>query len=118
MAIHDDCLFCKIANHKIESNYIYEDDKVVAFSDINPLTPTHVLIVPKEHYDDICDDIPADTLAAMVNAVKHVAHETGIDATGYRCVTNSGEDGGQTVRHVHVHLLGGRKLNETFGEAQ
>ena len=108
-----DCLFCKIANGEIRTNFLYEDDLVVAFPDINPLTPTHVLVVPKKHYENITDNVPAETLAAIAHAVK-----TGIDKTGFRCITNTGDDGGQSVHHLHVHVLGGRKLDPNAGEGK
>ena len=76
-----DCLFCKIANGEIPTNFLYEDDLVVAFPDINPLTPTHVLVVPKKHYENITDNVPAETLAAIAHAVKVVTEQTGIDKT-------------------------------------
>ena len=113
-----DCLFCKIANGEIPTNFLYEDDLVVAFPDINPLTPTHVLGVPKKHYENITDNVPAETLAAIAHAVKVVAEQTGIDKTGYRGITNTGDDGGQSVHHLHVHVLGGRKLEPTAGEGK
>lgn len=113
-----DCIFCKIANHEIPSDYVYEDDLVVAFKDLNPLAPVHVLIVPKKHYDNITDNVPVETLAAIAHAIEVVAQKTGIDKTGFRCITNTGDDGGQSVHHLHVHVLGGRKLNPTAGEGE
>ena len=117
MSARDDCLFCKIAHHQLESDYVYEDDEVCAFRDVSPLAPTHVLIVPKEHYDSVVDGMPATTLAAMIRAATEVAKDEGIFERGFRLVTNVGEDGGQTVRHAHVHLLGGRRLSKDMGEA-
>ena len=99
-----DCLFCKIANGEIPTNFLYEDDLVVAFPDINPLTPTHVLVVPKKHYENITDNVPAETLAAIAHAVKVVAEQTGIDKTGFRCITNTGDDGGQSVHLSLIHI--------------
>ena len=113
-----DCLFCKIANGEIRTNFLYEDDLVVAFPDINPLTPTHVLVVPKKHYENITDNVPAETLAAIAHAVKVVTEQTGLDKTGFRCITNTGDDGGQSVHHLHVHVLGGRKLDPNAGEGK
>lgn len=110
MATKDDCIFCKIANHQIESDYVYEDGLVCAFRDMDPQAPVHVLIVPKQHYDDIIDDVPADTLVAMRRAIAEVARREGVDASGFRIIANTGADGGQTVRHLHMHLLGGRSL--------
>lgn len=107
-----DCIFCKIANHEIESSYIYEDDLVVAFKDLNPQAPVHVLIVPKAHFDNIIDNVPADTLVALNHAVKEVARITGVDKTGFRLLVNTGAAAGQTVMHLHIHLLGGTPLGE------
>lgn len=112
MATKDDCIFCKIANHVIESDYVYEDDIVTAFRDMSPQAPTHVLVVPKQHYDNLVDDVPAETLAALVNAVGEVAKAEGIDQTGFRVIANTGDDAGQTVHHLHLHVLGGRSLGE------
>ena len=114
MAQHDDCIFCKIANHVIESNYLYEDDYVVAFRDLSPLAPTHVLVVPKDHHEHLTDGVPEKTLAAMVHAVDEVAKAEGIDASGFRVVANAGDDAGQAVHHLHFHVLGGRRLGDNF----
>ncbi|MBR3316091.1 MAG: HIT domain-containing protein [Atopobiaceae bacterium] len=108
----DDCIFCKIANHVIESDYVYEDDLVAAFRDMNPLAPTHVLVVPKEHYETIVDGVPAQTLAAMVHAVHEVAKAEGIVESGFRVTTNAGADAGQVVQHLHWHVLGGKRLTD------
>lgn len=108
----DDCIFCKIANHVIESNYVYEDDLVAAFYDMNPQAPVHVLVVPKEHYANIVDDVPAATLAAMAHAVDEVAKAEGIRESGFRVIANTGDDAGQTVHHLHWHVLGGKSLGE------
>lgn len=108
--IDDDCIFCKIAHHDIDSSFVYEDDHVVAFRDINPQTPTHVLVIPKEHYANLIDNVPADVLAAMAHAVDEVAALEGIRDKGFRVITNTGEDAGQTVAHLHWHVLGGTKL--------
>lgn len=107
-----DCIFCKIANGEVPTELVYEDDLVVAFRDQNPQAPVHVLVVPKMHYSDIVDDVPTETLAAMVRAVKDVAARTGVDETGFRIIANTGEAAGQTVRHLHWHLLGGTDLGE------
>ena len=107
-----DCIFCKIANHEIEGDYVYEDDKVAAFKDLNPQAPVHVLVVPKTHYDNLIDDVPADVLAAMVHAVAEVTAATGIDKEGFRVIANTGDAAGQTVHHLHLHVLGGCDLGE------
>lgn len=112
MATKDDCIFCKLANHVIETDYVYEDDLVCAFKDANPQAPVHVLVVPKDHYDNIVDDVPADVLTAMVHAVGEVARACGIDESGFRVIANTGEAAGQTVMHLHMHVLGGTRLGE------
>ena len=112
MAQNDDCIFCKIANHVIESDYVYEDDLVCAFRDNSPQAPVHVLVVPKDHYDNIVDGVPADVLAAMVHAVGEVVRICGIDKDGFRVIANTGAAAGQTVMHLHMHVLGGKKLGE------
>ena len=106
-----DCIFCKLANHEIPTNIVFEDDLVAAFEDANPQAPVHVLVVPKAHYENIIDDVPAETLAAMANAVKEVARIKGLDE-GFRVITNKGEAAGQTVMHLHWHVLGGKTLGE------
>ena len=108
-----DCLFCKIAGGEIPSKFIYEDESVVAFRDINPQAPQHILIVPRKHIESI-NDFQADDkdLAAhiLVDVVPKLAKDLKIDEGGYRVVINTGDDGGQTVHHLHVHLLGGRSM--------
>lgn len=108
-----DCIFCKIANGEIPSQFIYEDESVVAFRDLNPQAPEHILIVPKKHVAKIIDFTAEDKdLAAhiFVDVVPEVAKKIGVDESGFRIVINTGEEGGQTVGHLHVHLLGGRKM--------
>lgn len=105
-----DCVFCKIAAHEIPSTVVYEDDQVIAFRDLEPRAPTHVLVIPKYHYASIADDVPANVLAAMTRAVREVAKAEGISETGFRVITNSGPDAGQTVHHFHMHVMGGKNL--------
>ena len=112
MATKDDCIFCKIANHQIESDYVYEDDLVCAFRDMNPQAPVHDLVVPKDHYDNLVDDVPAETLAALAHGVDEVAKRTGIRESGFRVIANTGDAAGQTVHHLHLHVLGGEGLGE------
>lgn len=108
-----DCLFCKIANGEIKSNFVYEDESVVAFRDINPQAPQHVLIVPRKHIASV-NAFEADDkeLAAhiFVDVIPKLAKELKIDESGFRVVINTGEEGGQTVNHLHVHLIGGRSM--------
>lgn len=107
-----DCIFCKIANGEIPSEFLYEDERVVAFRDLNPQAPVHVLVVPKAHHENFVDDVPAETLLSMERAVKEVTESLGIAGSGFRCIMNTGSDGGQTVMHLHLHVLGGRRLSE------
>ena len=107
-----DCIFCKIANGEIPSEFLYEDERVVAFRDLSPQAPVHVLVVPKEHHDNFVDDVPAETLASMERAVKAVAERTGIAESGFRCIMNTGSAAGQTVMHLHMRVLGGKPLGE------
>jgi histidine triad (HIT) family protein len=105
-----DCIFCKIANKEIKSDIVYEDEYVVAFPDINPQATVHLLIVPKEHIEspnDI-DESNKDLVGHIYIVIKKLAQRYGIDKKGYRIVSNCGNDGGQTVMHLHFHLLGGR----------
>lgn len=105
------CLFCKIAAGEIPSTAVYQDDLVYAFADINPMAPVHVLIVPREHFAslDEADKERRALLGHLAWVAAEIAHKKGL-TKGYRVVINSGEDGGQTVDHLHLHLLGGRSL--------
>ena len=108
-----DCIFCKIAMGEIPSQKVYEDESVVAFKDLSPKAPVHVLIVPKKHIQSVAHFQTEDKeLAAhiFVDVVPKLANELGIAENGFRVVMNTGDDGGQTVHHLHVHLLGGRKF--------
>jgi histidine triad (HIT) family protein len=108
----NDCLFCKIITKKIPAKVIYEDDKILAFEDINPKAPTHVLIIPKEHFSSL-NDVPedkADLLAYILMKARHIAGEKRIGQSGYRIVLNTAKDSGQEVFHIHFHLLGGRRM--------
>ena len=108
-----DCIFCKIAAGEIPAQKVFEDDSVVAFKDLSPKAPVHVLIVPKKHVQSVAHFTAADKdLAAhiFVDIVPKLAAQLGISDGGFRTVMNTGSDGGQTVNHLHVHLLGGRKM--------
>lgn len=107
----DECIFCKIAKGEIPSTIVYEDDKVLAFEDLNPQMPVHVLIIPKQHFAHIGDGIPDDLMGYLFNTVKKVAQLKGIDQSGYRVTVNTGDDAQQSVHHIHVHVLGGAKMN-------
>ena len=111
-----DCLFCKIIAGEIPSNKAYEDDWCYAFFDIAPQAPTHVLVVPKCHIAS-CDEVNGDNskyVGAIFEAIPKVAAAEGL-ANGYRVITNCGKDGCQSVKHLHFHILGGRKLPENMG---
>lgn len=106
-----DCIFCKIANGEIPSNKLYEDDKVIAFYDLAPQAPTHFLVIPKEHIksaDEINED-NCEIIAHIFSVISKITADLGLN-NGYRIVNNCGEDGGQTVGHLHFHVLGGRLL--------
>ena len=109
-----DCLFCKIIKGEIPSTKVYEDDEVYAFRDINPQAPEHIVIVPKSHMDS-ANDITEDNISnvtAVWRAIPKIAKELRFAENGYRVINNCGEDGGQTVKHLHFHLLGGRKFTD------
>ena len=112
----ENCLFCKIIAGDIPSAKVYEDEMVYAFRDINPQAPTHVLVVPKTHVADVADTDALDdaALAACIRACKKVAVQEGLTERGFRVVSNCGEDACQSVRHLHFHVLGGRKMGETM----
>ncbi|MDD6310550.1 MAG: histidine triad nucleotide-binding protein [Firmicutes bacterium] len=106
-----DCLFCKILDGDIPSNKVYEDDKIVAFHDVDPQAPVHVLVIPRKHIesmDDIADE-DAELIAYLMLKIKDIAKLVGLN-NGYRVVNNCGEDGMQTVRHLHFHIMGKRQM--------
>lgn len=105
----EDCIFCKIVKGQIPSSKVYEDDFVLAFNDIEPCAPVHVLIVPKKHFSDCVDATSSGIIERIFAAVKIISEKLELE-NGFRVVTNKGEDGGQTVSHLHFHLLGKRKL--------
>lgn len=107
-----DCLFCSIVEGSIPSSKVYEDDICYAFDDIAPEAPVHTLIVPKQHFDSLSDDVPADVLGHIFRVVPKVAELKGIKDSGYRTIANTGPDANQTVHHLHVHVLGGEFLGE------
>jgi histidine triad (HIT) family protein len=105
-----DCLFCRIAADEIPSDRVFEDDAVIVFRDVNPKAPTHVLAIPRRHLASAADltDGDGDLLAALFGAIRHVAKEEGL--RGYRILSNVGAEAGQSVFHLHLHLLGGRPM--------
>ncbi|MBI4485722.1 MAG: histidine triad nucleotide-binding protein [Acidobacteria bacterium] len=107
-----DCLFCRIINREIPAAIVYEDDRVLAFNDINPQAPTHVLVIPKRHVASLNDLAEADDamIGELVRRATAIAAGRGLARGGFRTVFNTNRDAGQTVFHVHLHLLGGRSL--------
>ena len=107
-----DCLFCKIVRSEIPASIVYQDDQLIAFDDIDPQAPTHVLIVPRRHVSTLNDLDAADDqlIGEMVRRAAAIASERGISAGGYRTVFNTNREAGQTVFHIHLHLIGGRSL--------
>ena len=108
-----DCLFCKIINRDIPASIVYEDERVLAFNDINPQGPTHVLVVPKEHIASLNDLTPEhdSIVGELVRRAAAIAKDRRISAGGFRTVFNTNRDAGQTVFHIHLHLIGGRPLH-------
>lgn len=106
------CIFCKIVSGEIPAKKVYENEKVVAFNDISPVAPVHVIIIPKEHVESVLDlnSDNMDLVKYIIEAANIIARDLGIDKNGFRLVNNCKEDGGQTVNHIHFHLLGGRNL--------
>jgi len=107
-----DCLFCKIVAGDIPSSKVYEDESCYAFNDVSPQAPTHILIVPRRHIDsmDVASDSDKELLGHLLLTAAAIARDQGFAKDGYRVVINTNEDGGQTVFHLHVHLLGGRQF--------
>lgn len=112
-----DCIFCKIVAGEIPGNILYKDDKIIAFRDINPQAPTHLLIIPREHIVSLAHLSEAETpiIGHMVKIANRLAKQEGVFKSGYRLVINSGKQSGQLVPHLHLHLLGGRNLSGIMG---
>lgn len=108
----DDCLFCKIASGEMEADVVHTGERVIAFRDINPGAPTHVLLIPKEHVTDVSELTAehGELLAEIFTTAQRLASAEGVDESGYRVVANRGPNAGQSVMHLHFHLLGGRRL--------
>ena len=104
------CLFCKIIAKEIPASIVYEDDTVLAFNDIAPQAPVHILVIPKKHVDTVDELVDMSVVSDLFAVMKKLAAEKGIEKSGYRIVVNHGKDAGQAVPHLHFHLLGGRKL--------
>jgi len=109
----DDCIFCKIINKEIPASIVYEDERMIAFDDINPQAPVHVLLIPKKHYPSL-NEIPEDkkdVLSHLLLKAREIAREKEIGERGYRIVLNTARESGQDVLHIHFHLLGGRQMS-------
>ena len=111
MMIMSDCIFCRIVRGELPVSWIAENDHAIAFRDINPQAPVHVLVVPRRHVASLAEADDALEVGAVALLAAEVARTEGIDRSGYRTVMNSGADGGQTVHHLHLHLLGGRAMS-------
>lgn len=111
----DNCIFCKIVKGDIPSTKVYEDDDMIIIKDLNPQAPVHLLLIPKEHYANIVEmsDAQAQTLAKCLKKLSTLTDKLGLQ-NGFRLVSNKGEDGCQSVGHLHIHILGGRKLSDTM----
>ena len=107
-----DCVFCKIVKKEIPAEIVYEDEKIIAFKDIKPVAPVHILIIPKKHIPtvDYLEEKDRELIGELFLVAQKIAREQGISERGYRLLTNVGEDAGQTVDHLHFHLIGGEKL--------
>ena len=112
-----DCIFCQIASGKIPSDTVYQDQEIVAFRDINPKAPVHILIIPKKHIASLDQLSQSDTalVGRMVAVASRLAKGEGVAEKGYRLAINCGKEGGQLVPHLHMHLLGGRQLSDALG---
>lgn len=110
----EECIFCKIIKGEIPTNKVYEDEEILAFYDINPAAPIHILVIPKKHIDCIAHIEKEDEalIGKIYNVINKIAEEKGFKEKGFRVIVNSGEDGGQEVMHLHFHILAGRKLGE------
>jgi len=112
-----DCVFCKIVAGEIPADILYQNEGMIAFRDINPLAPTHLLIIPKKHIPSLghLSEAELSLIGDMVNTANQLAKREGIAESGYRLVINCGKQGGQLVPHLHMHLLGGRQLSDALG---
>lgn len=108
----DDCIFCRIVDGRVPATLVYEDDTCIAFNDLSPQAPTHILIIPRVHVDSLAKTEPLhrETLGHMLLSAAEIAREKGFAENGYRIVINTNSDGGQTVFHLHMHLLAGRQF--------
>jgi len=110
----EDCLFCKIINKEIPTEFVYEDDNVIAFKDVHPLAPVHILVIPKKHIASVVDITERETelLGKIILTAKRIADNLGMSENGYKLLLRVGDYGGQEVGHIHLHLIGGSPLYE------
>ncbi len=108
----EDCIFCKIIKREIPSSIVYEDSEIIAFRDVNPQAPVHILVIPKKHISSLIELKEEDEILVgkIYTVINKIAEQEGIDKKGFRVIVNCGEDGGQEVKHLHFHILGGKKL--------
>jgi len=113
----DTCLFCKIVSNEIQGDIVYRDDQVTAFRDINPAAPTHILIVPNKHIDSVnmLETADEQLMGHLITTAGKLAKEEKIDEGGFRLIMNTNADGGQTVFHIHLHLIGGQMMKHPMG---
>ena len=110
----ENCIFCKIINKEIPSEIVYEDEKIIAFKDVNPAAPIHILVVPKKHIATLLEVSERDSsiIAEIYNTINKIAKENGFAENGFRVIVNCGKDSGQEVMHIHFHVLAGKKLGD------
>jgi histidine triad (HIT) family protein len=111
----DDCIFCKIIRGEIPARIVYESADALAFDDVNPMAPVHVVVVPKKHVATLMDVTDSGMVEDLMTAVQEVAKITGVAEKGFRTVINCNREGGQVIFHLHIHVLGGRKLSDDMG---
>ena len=113
----DSCIFCKIVSDEVRATIVYRDEQATAFRDIHPVAPTHILIVPNKHIESVGALDPEDEqlMGHLFTVARKIADEEGISKGGFRLITNSGVDGGQTVLHLHLHLIGGQRMRHPMG---
>ena len=114
----EDCIFCKIIRKEIPSSIVYEDEEIIAFKDVNPVAPIHILVIPKRHIESVVEIKEEDELLVgkIYTVINKIAKQENIDKNGFRVIVNCGEDGGQEVKHLHFHLIGGKKLGTKICE--
>lgn len=110
----ENCIFCKIINKEIPSTIVYEDEKVIAFNDVNPVAPIHILVIPKKHIETLLDvsEEDSDLISYIYQVINKIAKQEGFAEKGFRVIANCGEDSGQEVKHIHFHVLAGKKLGD------